>query len=68
VHAIGVAANHYYTIFLKRCLGRKGFAAYNANPWNRAIAIAGTFCYVAGSLFFFANTIPQMKQIYSVLR
>ncbi len=29
VHALGVVANHYYTIFLKKKLGREKFKAYN---------------------------------------
>jgi D-alanyl-lipoteichoic acid acyltransferase DltB (MBOAT superfamily) len=68
VHALGVVANHYYTIFLKKRLGREGFKAYNENRWIRAAAVAVTFCYCGASLFFFANTFPGMKQILSVLR
>jgi len=68
IHAIGVAANHYYTIFLKKKLGRDGFKAYNDNPWIRAAAVALTFCYCGASMIFFANTLPQIKEIFSVLR
>jgi D-alanyl-lipoteichoic acid acyltransferase DltB (MBOAT superfamily) len=68
MHALGVAANHYYTIFLKKRLGREKFKAYNENQWIHALAVAGTFCYCGASLFFFANTFPGMKQIFSVLR
>jgi D-alanyl-lipoteichoic acid acyltransferase DltB (MBOAT superfamily) len=68
VHALGVVANHYYTIFLKNKLGRDGFKAYNQNRWIRAVAVAGTFCYCGASLIFFANTFPQIKEIISVLR
>lgn len=68
VHALGVVANHYYTIFLKQRLGRDGFKAYNANPWIHAAAVALTFCYIAASLFFFANTFPEMQKILSSLR
>ena len=67
-HALGVVANHYYTIFLKKKLGRDGFKAYNENRWIRAIAVALTFCYCAASLFLFANTFPEMKEIFAVLR
>jgi D-alanyl-lipoteichoic acid acyltransferase DltB (MBOAT superfamily) len=68
VHALGVVANHYYTIFLKKKLGREKFKAYNENRSIRAVAVALTFCYCGASLIFFANTFPQIKQIFSVLR
>jgi len=67
-HALGVVVNHYYTIGLKKWLGREGFKAYNANPWIRAVAVALTFCYCAATLFLFANTFPEMKEIFSMLR
>jgi D-alanyl-lipoteichoic acid acyltransferase DltB (MBOAT superfamily) len=68
VHALGVVANHYYTIFLKNRLGREGFKAYNENPWIRAAAVGLTFCYCGASLIFFANTFPQLKQVLSALQ
>jgi len=68
VHAIGVVTNHYYTIFLKKRLGRDGFKAYNQNPWIHAAAVFLTFCYCGASLFFFANSFPDMKDILSRLR
>lgn len=66
--AIGVVANHYYTISLKKWLGRAGFQAYNENRWIHAVAVVSTFCYYAATLFFFANTLPQIKEILCVLR
>ena len=68
VHALGVVANHYYTIGLKRWLGRDGFKAYNANPWIHAVAVAGTFVYCGASLLFFANTFPQIREIAALLK
>jgi len=65
---VGVVTVHYYTLFLKKRLGCDGFKAYNENPWIRAAAVALTFCYYAATLFLFANSVPQMKQIISVLR
>jgi len=67
-HALGVVANHYYTIFLKKKLGREKFKAYNENRWIRAVAVVLTFCYCGASLIFFANTFPQIKQIFSMLQ
>jgi len=68
VHALGVVTNHYYTIFLKKKLGRERFKAYNENRWIRAVAVALTFCYCGASLIFFANTFPEIKHIFSILR
>jgi D-alanyl-lipoteichoic acid acyltransferase DltB (MBOAT superfamily) len=68
VHALGVVTNHYYTLFLKKRLGRERFKAYNENRWLRAAAVTLTFCYCGASLIFFANTFPQLKEIFSVLR
>ncbi len=65
--SVGVVTVHYYTIFLKKRLGRDGFKAYNENRWIRAAAVTVTFFYYAATLFFFANTIPRMKQIFSIL-
>ncbi len=66
--AIGVVTVHYYTLFLKKKLGRDGFKAYNENPWIKAVAITITFCYYAATLFLFANTFAQMKEIFACLR
>ena len=68
VHALGVVANHYYTIFLKKRLGRDGFKAYNENRWIHASAVVLTFCYCGASLIFFANTFPQIRQILESLK
>lgn len=67
-HALGVVANHYYTLGLKRWLGRDGFKAYNANPWIHALAVVLTFCYCAATLILFANTFSQLQEILALLR
>ena len=66
--SLGVVAVHYYTIFLKKRLGRDGFKAYNENRWIHAVAVVMTFCYYAATLFLFANTLPQMTEIFRILR
>jgi D-alanyl-lipoteichoic acid acyltransferase DltB (MBOAT superfamily) len=66
--ALGVVAVHYYTVFLKKRLGRDGFKAYNDNRWIRGTATTFTFCYYAATLIFFANTLPQIREIFSILR
>jgi D-alanyl-lipoteichoic acid acyltransferase DltB (MBOAT superfamily) len=68
LQALGVVTTHYYTLGLKKWLGRDGFKAYNANRLIRAAAIVVTFCYYAVTLFFFANSPAQMEEIFSVLR
>jgi D-alanyl-lipoteichoic acid acyltransferase DltB (MBOAT superfamily) len=66
-HAFGLVVHHYYAIGLKRWLGREGFKAYNANPWIHGVSVAVTFCYCAACLFLFANTFPQMREIFAKL-
>ncbi|MEP6669620.1 MAG: MBOAT family O-acyltransferase [Chthoniobacter sp.] len=66
-HALGVVVNHYYTIGLKKWLGRDGFRAYNANGWIRSAAVCVTFCYCAASLFLFANTFSEITAIFASL-
>jgi len=66
--AVGVTGVHYYTIFLKRRLGRDGSKAYNENRLIHALAVAITFCYYAATLFLFANSLSQMREILSTLR
>jgi len=68
VHALGVVANHYYTIFLKKTLGRERFAAYNSNRLIHAAAVVLTFCFCAASLIFFANSLSEVRNIFSILR
>jgi D-alanyl-lipoteichoic acid acyltransferase DltB (MBOAT superfamily) len=67
-HGLGVAANHYYTIALKRGLGRERFAAYNRSRAIHAAAVTVTFLYVAATMFLFANDTAEMKTILSSLR
>jgi D-alanyl-lipoteichoic acid acyltransferase DltB (MBOAT superfamily) len=68
LNGVGVIVAHYYTLGLKKWLGRNGFKAYNANAWIRALGVTITFCYFAFTLFFFANTLDQIETIFSVLR
>jgi D-alanyl-lipoteichoic acid acyltransferase DltB (MBOAT superfamily) len=66
-HGIGVAANHYYTIALKRTLGRDRFRRYNDSRFIRAIAVTATFVYVSATLFLFVNDWINMKAIFASL-
>ena len=53
---------------LKKWLGREGLKAYLANRWIHGASVSVTFMYCAASLFFFANTLPQIKEIFQPLR
>jgi len=63
VHGLGVMANHYYTLILKKRLGKAGFAAYNRNVWIHAAAVGATFIFVSASLFLFANSAKDTLRI-----
>jgi membrane protein involved in D-alanine export len=67
IHAVGVASNHYYTIWMKRALGREKYKLYNENPLINAAATVLTFGYVAASLAFFANGRDMLGIIKSSL-
>jgi D-alanyl-lipoteichoic acid acyltransferase DltB (MBOAT superfamily) len=68
LNGVGVIITHYYTIGLKKWLGRDGYKAYNSNPWIHAAGVVITFCYFSFTLFFFANTPEEMKKIFSIMR
>jgi D-alanyl-lipoteichoic acid acyltransferase DltB (MBOAT superfamily) len=68
LHGIAMVANHYYTLFLKRRLGKAGFAAYNGSRAIEAVAVSATFVYVTATIFFFANDWQAMQAIARALR
>jgi D-alanyl-lipoteichoic acid acyltransferase DltB (MBOAT superfamily) len=68
LQGLGLVTVHYYTIWLKKRLGREGFAAYRK---NRMIAVAGrvtNFVYFSLTLFFFANSLSEMHALRGILR
>jgi D-alanyl-lipoteichoic acid acyltransferase DltB (MBOAT superfamily) len=67
VQAVGVIGNHYYTLWLKRVLGKERYRAYNENRLVNAAARALTFLYFASSLALFANTYNQLGIIRNAL-
>jgi len=68
LHGLGVVANHYYTLALKKHLSREQYLSYMGNRWIEAAGILMTFGYAAGTLFFFANTPQQISTILHSLR
>ncbi|MGH9905571.1 MAG: hypothetical protein ACRD8U_08325, partial [Pyrinomonadaceae bacterium] len=67
MHAVGVAANHYYTMWLKKYAGKR-FKAYNQNPYVRVVSVVLTFSFVTASFFLFANDFDTMRKILDVIR
>jgi D-alanyl-lipoteichoic acid acyltransferase DltB (MBOAT superfamily) len=67
-HAVGVATHHYYTLALKRFLPISTYKAYQKSRVICYLAMALTFIYVTGSLFFFANTTGDMRRIFSLIQ
>jgi membrane protein involved in D-alanine export len=68
LHALGVIANHYYGIWLKRRLSVAVWKRYHASGLVRGIATMTTFAYVALTVFLFANSPEEMRDISSTLR
>lgn len=60
---VGLAIVYYYTVFLKKRLGKKGYAAYQSNQWIRAAGVALTFTYFSLTLFLFANNWADIQRI-----
>jgi D-alanyl-lipoteichoic acid acyltransferase DltB (MBOAT superfamily) len=68
LNGVGVITTHYYTISLKKWLGRDGFKAYNANRWIKTAALIVTTAYFSFTLFFFANSPAEIARIISFMR
>lgn len=68
MHAVGVVWIHYYTLGLKRWLGRDRFRAYNSNPFIHAVAVCITFTYAAASHFLFANSFADMARVLAAVQ
>lgn len=68
IHAVGVAGNHLYTVWLKKRLGKEGYLAYNRSKLVNATAIVLTFGYVSASFAVFANTYDMLGLIRNALR
>lgn len=68
LQGIGIAAVHYYTLWLKRRLGRERYAAYRKNRIIRSVATVSTFTYFSLTLFVFANTWREILDIRSSLK
>ncbi len=54
IHAVAVVAHHYYSLWLRRRLGKERLRAYNESRLVRAVAIVATQVYVVLGLGVFA--------------
>ncbi|HTH52312.1 MAG TPA: MBOAT family O-acyltransferase [Edaphobacter sp.] len=67
-HAVGVVTVHYYTLFLKKRLGKARYAKYRENRVIYHIANAVTLAYFALGLIFVANSMRGLKIILGAFR
>jgi D-alanyl-lipoteichoic acid acyltransferase DltB (MBOAT superfamily) len=68
LQGLGLVTVHYYTVWLKKRLGREKFAAYRKNRVIAVIATVMTFSYFSLTLFLFANTWEDMHVIINSLK
>lgn len=55
VHGVGVTANHYWTVSMRRVFRPETFRAYQKSAFVHAAGVCVTFWYVVASLAVFAN-------------
>ncbi|MBS1800809.1 MAG: MBOAT family protein [Acidobacteria bacterium] len=67
-HAVGVVCVHYYTLFLKKRLGKAGFQKYRENRVIYHIANAVTVAYFALGLILVANSMHGLGIIFGAFR
>jgi len=63
----GLVTVHYYTVWLKKKLGREGYAKYRQNNAIRYLTTGMTYAYFAFTLILFANTWSQIGDLIRVL-
>lgn len=67
IHAAAVVGNHYYSIALKKYLGRERFAAYNKSVAVRLVATAATLVFISATLVLVANDLPALRKVIAAL-
>jgi D-alanyl-lipoteichoic acid acyltransferase DltB (MBOAT superfamily) len=67
LQGLGLVSVHYYTVWLKKKLGRERFGAYRKNKVILTVSTLMTFAYFSLTLFFFANTWEEMRMIKDAL-
>ncbi len=67
-HAVGLVVVHYYTLFLKKRLGKAAFAKYKENRIIYRVSNALTISYFALGLFLLANSMRGLGRILEAFR
>ena len=67
-HAVGVVCVHYYTLFLKKRLGKVRYAKYRENRVIYHIANAVTLAYFALGLILVGNSMRGLGIIFGAFR
>ena len=67
LQGLGLVSVHYYTIWLKKRLGREKFGAYRKSQPIRVAATVLNFLYFAFTLFFFANSWDAMGLMHQAM-
>jgi D-alanyl-lipoteichoic acid acyltransferase DltB (MBOAT superfamily) len=65
---IGVTAIHYSTAFLRKRLGKEGYAKYQKNGAIYVAACGCTYLYFALTMILFANSWDQLCRIFTFVR
>ena len=67
LQGLGLVVCHYYTYFLKKRLGKKGYIAYLQKPFFHLAGVILTILYMSFTLFFLANSWANVGRIAKVL-
>lgn len=67
LQGVGLVTVHYYRLFLKKSLSREALAAYLKHRGIRFAGLACTFGYFSLTLFFFANSMEDMRSIANAI-
>jgi D-alanyl-lipoteichoic acid acyltransferase DltB (MBOAT superfamily) len=65
---VGVAGVLYWTNFLKKRLGKARYDALRKNQALTYVSCAASYLYFALTLILFANTVPEIGQIWRAIR
>lgn len=64
---LGVVTVHYSTLYLRKRLGKEGFAQYRANKTYYAMGVVATYLYFALTMILFANTLEGIGAIFKAV-
>lgn len=64
---LGVVTVHYSTLYLRKRLGKEGFAKYRANKTYYVLGVVATYLYFALTMILFANTLEGIGAIFKAI-